>query len=40
MTAQDRAAAKLAALFDDTHETPQDGESDAAKDAEALFKSR
>lgn len=40
MTAQDRAAAELAALFDDTHEkpAPRDGEPEASKDAEALFK--
>jgi hypothetical protein len=40
MTAQDRAAAELAALFDETddpHASP-DGDTSALVDAEALFK--
>ena len=42
MTAQDRAAAELASLFDDTSAkpAPQDAGRDASKDAEALFKPR
>lgn len=41
MTAQDRAAAELAALFDDSDNGPAspDGDSGAPTDAEALFKS-